>query len=565
VAAAHWIKSAVLAAAAATAVLLGPAPHAFAQPTAGNGALTASDAGAVQRDLDLQLQILLDPNASPIQREEAARKLVSRDADAVVLRLLLQGGGSRDVQLAVAKALQGDPTPNASFLEPLGRLLGEDSALTDAAAQAMATFREDDRVLERMMTFVRNLNNNLTSRRFVVRAMGELVDQRAARVLIDLLNQPNENELLRDAAAGALEQMTGQSFGTDPQRWNQWWTRARNWTPDEWALSIARVSAAQADNRGGRLETLRDSTYKRESTRYRELFPKDPNLAAAELLKLMTDPSEDVRTVAVQIVYDDAGRVPAPAVAEQLRKMVGDSSALVRERVALTLGAINDPAAVDALLTQAAQEREPDVLAAIIGALGPASQLRGDFATVEPLLSASLNHESFKVSRAAAEALKSLAGLLRDPKNKAAADAVAARLQTRLRGTGGNVAASKLRESIVESLADLAHPSSAANFQQLLSSVNENPIVRIAALRGLRNIGDPNTAQSIVNVLSNDPDRGVRLEAAQALLTTAQYANIQQIYPRLNESIEIVPRSTSIRRVRILRTPTTGIRRNRNS
>jgi HEAT repeat protein len=193
---------------------------------------------------------------------------------------------------------------------------------------------------------------------------------------------------------------------------------------------------------------------------------------------------------------------------------------------------------VDALLTQAAQERNPDVLAAIISALGPASQLRGDFRTVEALLLASLEHESFAVSRAAADSFKALAGLLRDPKNRQAADLVAQRLQERLRTTDRNVAAAKLRESIVEALAELAHPSSRVIFQQLLNPGSENPIVRIWALRGLRNIADPDTAQGIVNVLSNDPDRGVRLQAAEALLTTARYANIQQIYPRLNENLE---------------------------
>ena len=525
VAAAHWIRSAILAAATGTIVLtLTAAPAiAQAQPVSPGG-----EAAAVQRDLEVQERIL---RTSPdqLQREEAARKLVSRDAEQALMRLLIDGG-SRDVQLAVARALSLDATPNPEFIPHLSRLLGQDRDLTDAAAQALATFKNNPAALNPLVRYVRNLDNG-SNRRSVARAMGKLVDKEAALALISVLS--DDNQLVREAAADGLEQMTGELFGTDPQRWEQWWRRVAPWQPAEWAQSIAQVKSAQFGNRDARLQALRDSVYKH----VRQAMDANRANSAADMLKLMSDPSEDMRWVAVQIVYDEAGlKATPPEIAEQLRKMVGDSSPLVRERVALTLGAINDPAALDALLTQAAQERDPDVLAAIVSALGPAAQLRGDLRAVQPLLLTSLVHESYAVSRAAAESFKQLAGLLRDPKNEQAASTIAIELQNRLIATDGNVAALKLRESLVEALAELAHPSSRNVFQRLLT--NQSPFIRIWALRGLQNVAGADAAQSFVDVLNNDLDRGVRLQAAQNLLTSARYANIHAIYPRLGERVE---------------------------
>ena len=521
----------MLAAAVAAVTLAAPATS-LAQPDPG--------VEAVQRDLELQERILRDPNSTQQQREEAARKLVSRDAEQILLRQL-SDAGSRDVQVAVARALALDPTPNPEFIQPLLRLLGQDAVLTEASAMALATFKNNGAVRDRLIGFVENLNNELLSRRAVVRALGRLVDKVAADKLIALLNKRDENPRIRDAAAEALEQMTGLSYGADPQRWNQWWSSAGNLSDEDWALDRALRSAGQITALDSRLQSMRESVYRITAAQYRQKYEAEATRprAIAELLQHMSDPSEDVRWAAVQVVYDEAGVRTPPQIAERLRAMVGDSSAMVREQVALTLGAVNDQAAVDALLTQAAQERNPDVLSAIISALGPASQLRGDFQTVEAVLHASLDHESFAVARAAAESLKALARTLQDPKNKAAADTVARHLHDRLRTTDRNLAALKLRESIVEALQDLAHPTSVPVFQQLLRPGGpENPTVRVAALRGLKSIGNPDTAQSIVNVLNNDLDKGVRYAAADALLTTARYANINAIYPRLSERVE---------------------------
>jgi HEAT repeat protein len=526
VAAAHWIKSAILAMAAGT-VVLAPTPVPAIAQTTPPPVAQGGDAAAVQRDLELQ-ERSLRTSPDQLQREEAARKLVSRDAEQALMRVLVDGG-SRDVQLAVAKALALDATPNTEFIPLLSQLLGQDAQLTDAAAQALATFKNVPQARDPLTRYIRNLDNG-NNRRFVARALGRLVDKEAAFALIQLLR--DENQLVRDAAADGLEQMTGESFGTDPQRWGQWWNRVRAWEDAEWAQSIAQVKSAQFGNRDARLQSLRDSVYKH----VRQSMDANRGTATADLLRLMSDQSDDMRTVAVQIVADEVGlKATPPEVAEQLRKMVGDSSPLVRERVALTLGAINDPAALDALLTQAAQERDPDVLAAIVSALGPAAQFRGDFETVKRLLLASLDHESFAVSRAAAESFKALAGLLRDPKNQESATFVATSLQNRLRGTDKNVAALKLRESLVEALAELAHPSSRNVFQQLLNQETQSPFIRIWALRGLLNVAGADAAQSFVDVLNNDPDRGVRHMAATALLTAAGYANIHAVYPRLGD------------------------------
>src|SRR5438552_19208114 len=88
-----------------------------------------------RKDVQQQEAILTDAGATPAQRDDAARRLVSRsskEADDVLLKILKDG--ARDGQLAVARALASDPTPEPDFIEPLSWLLGSGLGLTGAAA-----------------------------------------------------------------------------------------------------------------------------------------------------------------------------------------------------------------------------------------------------------------------------------------------------------------------------------------------------------------------------------------------------------------------------------------------
>src|SRR5881392_3572631 len=78
-----------------------------------------------RKDVQQQEAILTDPGATPAQRDDAAKRLVSRtskEADDVLFKIL-KNFANRDAQLAVARALASDLTPQPAFVDPLLELL----------------------------------------------------------------------------------------------------------------------------------------------------------------------------------------------------------------------------------------------------------------------------------------------------------------------------------------------------------------------------------------------------------------------------------------------------------
>ncbi|MGE5611369.1 MAG: HEAT repeat domain-containing protein, partial [Bacillota bacterium] len=512
---------------------------------------TASD--AVQKDLQQQQQILTDRNAPDTLaqqqlREEAARRLVSRasrEADEILLRVL-GDFGNRPGQLAVAKALSGisrafsgDQTLEDSYVKALANLLGDDREMTEKAATALATFKNSEQARAKLTGFVDNLIRNWNTRAAVIRAMGRLIDKRTAGFLVTILTRENENPLVRDAAARALEEMTGLRFGNDAQLWSQWWETSKKSTDLEWATDLLYKYSVRAGEGWRRLDETREFATRLMRDEY-----QDRKTAEAERVKrligYLRSNVEDVRLAAVQIIYDDAlsygGTRIASEVLETLRKMVGDSSTDVRMRVARTLTTANDPGAVDALLAQLSQEKDLGVQAAILAALGPSQDLR----SVPELLSRlSDPNTPYSVASASAQALRDLAPTLRDEENADLALKVAQQLRARLGSTTGVVSAAKLRENLVVAMSKLGHRSSMPVFYELLNP-RESIGVRIAAINGLGLIGDPGAANMIVNML-NDDQQGVRLAAAEALQRTASFANAEAIARHLSQTVERDP------------------------
>ncbi|MGA2501049.1 MAG: HEAT repeat domain-containing protein, partial [Tepidisphaeraceae bacterium] len=495
-------------------------------------AVRAQADAAGGRDTQLQQSVLQEGASTLQQREEAARRLAQRNAPDANRALLavLQDVSNRDGQIAVARALAGQSPPDPMFYDVLASLLSQDRALTEAAAQALAAFKTPA-ARDRLKQFATNLAQPRESRTAVVRAMGRLLDKGTASVLADLLRQ-DDSAIIRDAAAEALIEMTGLSqFGHDAQRWSQWWEMARARPESEWTADLLNRSVDRLAETDRRLSRLRDRTAALIRDEYRTRSDADK---ATLLLKLLQDAAEDLRIVGIQLVYDEVsvGKPMPASIFQALRTLVGDSVIDVRQQAVKTLMAANDPGAVEALLAQLAQEKDPDVTGAILVAFGPSHDLR----TVGPLLSR-LGDDSFTIARSAAEGLKGLAPELAKPGNAELAAKVAAALRARLPDTAGNVAASQLRTSIVQAMAALGQPSQLRDFYELVKPSEKLANVRRAALDGLRRIGSPDSANFILQSLA-DPDPGVRLDAVSALETTASFEHADALGRLLVESIE---------------------------
>jgi HEAT repeat protein len=503
----RWMRSAVLAAAAVAAMpKLLPAQE---TPPAAGVAETREEAAI--RDIRQQEAILTDRGATPAAREEAARRLVSRsspEADNVLMRVLTELG-NRDEQLAVARALASDPTPEPAFITPLSNLLGSGATLTEAVAQALATYKGNDNVRELLVNFATNPTNLLDMRAGVIGAMGKLVDKQAAGALINVL-KTDDNGRIRETACDALAEMTGLPRSGDVQGWLQWWAQNEPKNEEQWSKDLLKFNAAARADLTKRLEKVLDDARRRLRESYRAAA------SDADKVKVVSEylqkDSEDMRLLGVKLIQDEATgfrAVPAP-IFEQLRKMVGDSASNVRREVAITLGNAG-VGAVDALLTQLAQERDPSVREQLVRALGPSHDLRA----IEPLLNA-LNDANFQVARAAADSLSDLATDLRNPKNEAVAAQVAAELNRKLSATPVNSGTDTLRIGLVGAAASLGHASSREILQRLAGPSETLERVRVYALRGLGVIGNPASMLFITPALE-DRSKQVQVEACKAL------------------------------------------------
>jgi HEAT repeat protein len=498
-----------------------------------NGAMVPAplpDTGElIRRDITQLATMLNDPQASRDQHDEAARRLVARRSPEArqILSGALFGVANPDAQRAAAMALADDPEPDPALIDPLFALLGGNRAQADAAARALVNYKNRPDVLTRLTNFVQNTRNPESNRTQVIRALGSRLEKWSAETLLGLLNAQNESAAIRRAAAEALGELSGiESFGDDAQRWNDWWARNRDKADDEFAREPLERRSARYE------KTSRD--YNDLAAELRKLLPAHYRAAAPTqrqdlLMTYLTSPQPQVRVVGAQIARDAVGfneTIP-PAAREQLRTMIGDSSAAVRMAVADALSKINDAAALEALLTQLAQERDGQVRARIADALGPINDLRA-----VPALLTMLNDENLEAATAAAKALAldKLARKLREA-DPAMARRVADALREALLRNPSSPGNDEFRRALVNAMGLLHEESMLPTLTNLLAERNgESTDMRRSALRAIGEIGNPQLGAVVADVMSNDRDRDVRYEAVQALgkmpVAAAEYADL---------------------------------------
>ncbi|HEY1685875.1 MAG TPA: HEAT repeat domain-containing protein [Tepidisphaeraceae bacterium] len=487
---------------------------------------------SVQQDLQQLSGVLGDENAKPEDREEAARRLVSRNSidGRQILNSVLVSVGNRDGQLAVARALASSSANDPQFVVPLFALLGPDRALTDAAADALATYKGNAQVLSGLIEQAQARQQPAALRIACIRALGTMNEKRAAQALIALLTNDQEGGEIRTAAADALVQLTGlRENGQEVPRWQQWWKAHADETDDQWRQNLLNVRSARLSELQGKYSRLVDEI----RTVLTDQYQLVPDVEKPDMVMRFLKADEPViRALGAKLVFDDniSNRTIPPAIRQQLRKMVGDSSAEVRLEVATTLRALNDADALDPLLAQLAQETDPAVKAALAGAIAPIRDLRA-----LPELRKLLNDPSFAAAQAGAEAITELAPLILQ-KDPAAAGQIATELNQSLDQRGSAPGNGAWKEAVVEAMANLHQPSLDRTFYHLLTS-SQPPSVRRWAIHGLSELKDNNSLDLIINSL-DDSDASVRLEAVNALSNVGTFENGELLYRRMNQTEE---------------------------
>jgi HEAT repeat protein len=503
-----------------------PAPH----PSPASAPATAPTSQPLHRD---PLTMLRNGGSTPAEQEQAATRLAGGAAeDRVALAAVLSDAANPLAQLAAAKALALEPQPDPLFIPPLLKLsMSEAPQLADAAIKALGRYPDNAQVRAHLMELARDPQHHHreSTRITAIARLGEVPDKTAAHALIELLSSDAESPAIRSAAADALADLTG---ATEPQRdpagWERWWSQNQDKSDDQFRLELFAARSAKL----AQVELERDRFADETKALLGEVYRATPPAKKeALLLRYLRSTQPEMRATGARLVHEEFTQnnpIPA-AVKQQLREMVGDSSARVRVLVANALFDLNDAAALDALLEQLALEKDPEVRAALATALVPIRDAR----VVEALLRL-LNDPSLDVAEVAAHGLRDLGQQMQIYKTD---PALAARMARALRETleqrTGAAGTLNLRAALVDAMAPLHSPDLRGRDGILNRMLlpRESPAVRRAALRALGEYADPAAADAIVNSGAlDDADDRVRLEALGALEKTATFNHAELLW-----------------------------------
>lgn len=479
----------------------------------------------VQEDLAQLAARMGDESARQEDRDEAARRLIARDnptAHATVVAGL--ESANRNTQLAACRALARDPKPDAAIVPVLFRLLGTDRALTEAAAQALGTFRDDQTVVARLEELAGKQDEKEMVRVGAIQALGGTASKKAAETLIAALS---DTTVISNAASDALVEMTGlRENAHDLSKWRSWWGENGNLGEGKFRELLVNSQAGRLDRVFIRKRQLEEEVASVLSDQY-QLAPdsQKPDL----LLRYLRSSEPAIRTTGARLVIDDAvnNRTIPPAALEQLRGMIGDSSPDVRVATSDALRAVNDTAAIPGLLTQLAQETDEQVRASIARALVASTDLQALGA-----LRHLLHDPAPNVAQAAADTIRELGPKIRDV-DPGAVTATAEDLREILdQPTGDTQRAGEqsLRESLVMAMAALGEPKLLPVYYRLLRG-QESSGIRRAAVKGIGELRLPEAADAVANLL-DDPDATVRLEAVDALAHVGSFQDAELLYSR---------------------------------
>jgi hypothetical protein len=121
-----------------------------------------------------------------------------------------------DVRRRAAQVLYHTNDPGR--IEPLiAALQDDDHEVRVLAANALHSLK-DPRTVEPLIQALKDVNGDV--RRIVSDTLGLLRDVRGVKPLIPILDDPDPN--IHDAAKRALKRITGQDFGGDRTKWNEW-------------------------------------------------------------------------------------------------------------------------------------------------------------------------------------------------------------------------------------------------------------------------------------------------------------------------------------------------------
>lgn len=459
-------------------------------------------------------------------QSQAALLLVqdrSRDAEQIVRQGLRQTDAPEVFQvLAAALRLSRD----GRFAEELFVVLVEGrAALRQEAAETLAVLA-DPVILARLRSLAEDYEAEPAVRQLTIHALGRSGKQAAAGMLVEILGQ---DDLLRRAAADALTDLTGHTYGPDVERWCSWWTSHKDLPNERWLEERLSYQLSRSRRLEGDLERARAQVVRLQQQLYSRL-PAADRLGHLQTLVDHEDPA--VRALAVAWCAELPATLEAAgqrSLAELLLRLARDGALEVQRPAALALGRINDPRAFDQvrhlLENSPAPVRAAAAHALAQQAMSPSPESRSLQQQVVPLLQKALADPALEVVVAAAEGLGSLGipeaspvltGLLKhpsDPVRQTAAQALE------------RVADARVLQGLLDVVED---PAVTVRFS-LVGAIGR------AASDG-QALSEPHRARlfaRLEELILRDPDPGVRSRAATVLGQCGLPTELPFLYRRL--------------------------------
>src|SRR5262245_20461920 len=213
---------------------------AFAQP--------ASD----KANLDLaRLRETLEDRQDPRGQSQAALLLV-QSGDPAAEKLVSRGlrqPENEETFLALAGAVR--LRQDVRFLDDLmAALVANRPRLRQVVAETLAVLPHPD-LVKRLEPVAADVKADLRLRQTAAWTLGRCGRKGAARALVALLAEDNEE--MRRVVGSALAEISGQTYGSDVERWKEWWARHKNLSGEEWLQMRLSFQAARAARLEGEL------------------------------------------------------------------------------------------------------------------------------------------------------------------------------------------------------------------------------------------------------------------------------------------------------------------------
>jgi len=353
---------------------------------------------------------MLYDRQSLVQQCSAAHWLVQkRDEDAVaVIRQGLRQTDSIEVFIALTAAIRG--ARDGRFCdELLAALAGPRANVRPLAAETLAALATDAVIL-RLQGLAEDAKTDLAVCQAAVWALGRSGRKSAAVVLLDRL--ADDRETVRRAAADALTDLTGETYGSDVPRWRAWWKQNKDLSNECWLEARLAFQAQRARRLEGDLERARAQVVRLQQQLYNRL-PAADRVGYVQSLPDQEDSA--VRALAVGWALDLLPAVDVlgqKVIADVLLRLSGDGSLDIQRAAVLALGRVSEARAFDRL-SRLLRRGAPPVRAAAARALAQQAQGTGPEALarqrqVVPALQKALDDPAVEVVVEAAEDLGGL-------------------------------------------------------------------------------------------------------------------------------------------------------------